>query len=49
MPRACRDMAARAYGLGVEDGRAEATGLEAMRGAMGQMGRSPIAAAVGER
>lgn len=42
-------MVARAYGLGVEDGRAEATGVEAMRGAMEQMGRAPIAAAGGER
>lgn len=35
---ACRDMVARAYGLGVE----------AMRGAMEQMGRALIAAAGGE-
>lgn len=46
---ACRDMVARAYGLGVEDGRADATGVEAMRGAMEQMGRALIAAAGGER
>lgn len=45
---ACRDMVARAYELGVEDGCA-ATGVEAMREAMGQMGRALIAAAGGER
>ena len=49
MLRACRDMVTRAYELGVEDGRAEATGVEAIRGAMEQMGRALIAAAVGER
>lgn len=46
---ACRDMVARAYELGVEDGCAAATGVEAMRGAMEQMGRALIAAAGGER
>ena len=46
---ACRDMVARAYELGVEDGCAAATGVEAMREAMGQMGRALIAAAGGER
>ena len=45
---ACRDMVARAYELGVEDGCA-AAGVEAMREAMGQMGRALIAAAGGER
>ena len=46
---ACRDMVARAYELGVEGGCAAATGVEAMREAMGQMGRALIAAAGGER
>lgn len=51
---ACRDMVARAYELGVEDGCAAATGVveamrEAMREAMGQIGRAFIAAAGGER
>ena len=46
---ACRDMVASAYELGVEDGRAASTGVEAVREAMGQMGRALIAAAGGER
>lgn len=41
------DMIARAYAAGRDDGTEEATGVEAMREAMGQMGRALIAAAEG--